>query len=103
MDCYLIDACQSITCGPYAHCVEEIASAPISGSTPGTPGGDLTAATAGSLGGAHNDAKCICDPGFIPDPDPETRCQRFCENGYQPVGPRCLGSLSFKYKIDTFI
>ena len=81
LDCYLVDACQSITCGPYAHCVEEIASAE-----------KATAATAGSLGGAHNDAKCICDPDFIPDPDPKTRCKRFCEDGYQAVGPRCLGS-----------
>ena len=104
LDCYLIDACHSISCGHYAHCVEEVNTGIIAGSAPagGTLINDIsptgvrsgvfiTGATAGTLGGAHNTAKCICDPGFIPDPKPEVRCQKFCDDGYQPVGPECLG------------
>ena len=89
LDCYVIDACHSITCGAYAHCVEEVYTIGASTVGGGTPG----PATVGSLGGAHNTAKCICDPGFIPDPKPEERCQVFCENGYLPVGPECLGKV----------
>lgn len=94
LDCYVIDACHSITCGAYAHCIEEVNTGVIAGSAGSTAGATtITGATAGSLGGAHNTAKCICDPGFIPDPKPEERCKVFCDDGYQSVGPECLGKV----------
>ena len=75
----MVDACTTIACGPYAHCVEEKVPIQITGSTEFLD---------------KVDAKCFCDPGFIPDPDPNTRCKKDCENGYQAVGPRCIGSVS---------